>query len=136
MCLQREPIAMLQRKFKGAGLVGGVFGWVLFVHWLYVDGDVMRRLPYFVELDAAAFDPGQQALYVRPGVLLKEATRYVVAFRNLRTVDGQPIAPSRPFVRLRDGKTIVLVTHDQELAAKYATQVVKLRDGKVMEVGV
>ena len=39
-------------------------------------------------------------------------------------------------VRLRDGKTIVLVTHDQELAAKYATQVVKLRDGKVMEVGV
>lgn len=39
-------------------------------------------------------------------------------------------------MRLRDGKTIVLVTHDQELAAKYATQVVKLRDGKVMEVGV
>lgn len=38
-------------------------------------------------------------------------------------------------MRLRDGKTIVLVTHDQELAAKYATQVVKLRDGKVMEVG-
>lgn len=39
-------------------------------------------------------------------------------------------------MRQRDGKTIVLVTHDQELAAKYATKIVKLKDGKVMESGI
>ncbi|MGH9802792.1 MAG: macrolide ABC transporter ATP-binding protein, partial [Blastocatellia bacterium] len=38
-------------------------------------------------------------------------------------------------MRQRDGKTIVLVTHDQELAARYATMIVKLKDGKVMEGG-
>lgn len=39
-------------------------------------------------------------------------------------------------MRQRDGKTIVLVTHDQELAARYATKIVKLKDGKVMEGGI
>lgn len=68
-------------------------------------GGTVKRLPYFVELDANAFDPGQQVLYVRPGVILKEASRYLVAFRNLRDKSGQPILPSRPFIRLRDGQT-------------------------------
>lgn len=36
-------------------------------------------------------------------------------------------------MRQRDGKTIILVTHDQELAAKYATKVIRLKDGKVIE---
>ncbi|MEP7337841.1 MAG: ABC transporter ATP-binding protein [Acidobacteriota bacterium] len=35
-------------------------------------------------------------------------------------------------MRQRDGKTIVLVTHDQELAGRYATKVVRLKDGKVV----
>ncbi len=39
-------------------------------------------------------------------------------------------------MRQRDGKTIVLVTHDHELAARYATKIVKLKDGKVMEGGI
>jgi hypothetical protein len=68
-------------------------------------GGTVKRIPYFVELDATAFDPGQQVLYVRPGVILKEASRYLVAFRNLRNTSGMPVAPSRPFARLRDGKT-------------------------------
>jgi ABC-type lipoprotein export system ATPase subunit len=36
-------------------------------------------------------------------------------------------------MRKRDGKTIVMVTHDRELANKYATCIIRLRDGKVME---
>jgi len=36
-------------------------------------------------------------------------------------------------MRRRDGKTIVLVTHDQELAARYATRLIRLKDGKVIE---
>jgi putative ABC transport system ATP-binding protein len=36
-------------------------------------------------------------------------------------------------MRLRDGKTIVLVTHDHELADKFATRVIRLKDGRVIE---
>lgn len=35
-------------------------------------------------------------------------------------------------MRQSDGKTIVLVTHDQELASQYATKIVRLKDGKVI----
>lgn len=35
-------------------------------------------------------------------------------------------------MRRRDGKTIVLVTHDQELASRYATKIIRLKDGKVI----
>jgi putative ABC transport system ATP-binding protein len=35
-------------------------------------------------------------------------------------------------MRQRDGRTIVLVTHDQELASRYATNIVRLKDGKVV----
>jgi len=35
-------------------------------------------------------------------------------------------------MRQSDGRTIVLVTHDQELAGRYATHVVRLKDGKVV----
>jgi ABC-type lipoprotein export system ATPase subunit len=36
-------------------------------------------------------------------------------------------------MRKRDGKTIVMVTHDRELAGKYATCIIRLKDGKVIE---
>ena len=35
-------------------------------------------------------------------------------------------------MRRRDDKTIVLVTHDQELADKFATRVIRLKDGRVV----
>ena len=36
-------------------------------------------------------------------------------------------------MRQSDGKTIVLITHDHELASRYATHVVRLKDGKVVD---
>lgn len=36
-------------------------------------------------------------------------------------------------MRLRDDKTIVLVTHDHELADNFATRVIRLKDGRVIE---
>ncbi len=36
-------------------------------------------------------------------------------------------------MRLRDDKTIVLVTHDHELADEFATRVIRLKDGRVIE---
>lgn len=65
----------------------------------------LRRVPYFVELDGYEGDAGLQTLFVRPAEILKEATRYVVAFRGLRDTAGKPITAARPFARLRDGDT-------------------------------
>jgi putative ABC transport system ATP-binding protein len=36
-------------------------------------------------------------------------------------------------MRQRDGKTIVLVTHDQEIAQNFATRIIRLKDGRVIE---
>jgi len=38
-------------------------------------------------------------------------------------------------MRRRDGKTIVLVTHDQELADEFATRVIRLKDGRIVGGG-
>lgn len=35
-------------------------------------------------------------------------------------------------MRERDDKTVVMVTHDQELAKNYATRVIRLKDGKIV----
>lgn len=75
------------------------------VLWFEVQGDAAARVPYFAELDGNEGDPERQVLFVRPAVILKEATRYVVAFRDLKDRGGAPIAPSPAFARLRDGTT-------------------------------
>ncbi len=70
-----------------------------------VGEDGLTRVPYFAELDQREADPARRVLFVRPAIILKEATRYVVAFRELRDADGQAFAPSEAFVRLRGGDT-------------------------------
>jgi hypothetical protein len=68
------------------------------------DGKV-ERVPHFVELDLNAVDMAKTMLFVRPGIILEENTRYVVGFRNLKTTDGAAIEPSPAFAELRDNKT-------------------------------
>ena len=74
------------------------------VIWLAVaaDGQV-KRVPFWVELDAREQDPAQRVLYVRPAVILEPATRYIVAFRGLKDTRGQLIPASPAFASLRDG---------------------------------
>ena len=38
-------------------------------------------------------------------------------------------------MRKRDGRTIILVTHDQELAGYHATRIIRLKDGKIVGSG-
>jgi len=67
--------------------------------------DGLERVPYWAELDDWESDPVDQVLWVRPGVVLEEATRYVVAFRDLQDTDGAPIEAGEAFAALRDGTT-------------------------------
>jgi hypothetical protein len=70
-----------------------------------VQGNTLQRIPYFVELDGQEPMVARKILFLRPLVILKENTRYVVAFRNLRTTAGAAIEPSAAFARLRAGTT-------------------------------
>jgi hypothetical protein len=57
-----------------------------------------ERTPYWTELDAhAAAQPDRQVLIVRPAVALHEATRYIVALRNVRDAAGDLIATPDAF---------------------------------------
>ncbi len=71
--------------------------------WLKVTDAGVERVPYWVELDANAGSDAQQAMIVRPAVILSEATHYVVAFRGLVDTSGAPIARSAAFEELVAG---------------------------------
>lgn len=77
--------------------------------WLEVDSDgsVLRKIPYFVEFDTRpqVTEETDRLTYIRPGVILKEGTRYVVALRGLKDTSGALIEPSEAFQKLRDGDT-------------------------------
>ena len=51
---------------------------------------------------------------------------------NLDTSRSREVMEILNDMRLKDGRTVILVTHDQELASKYATKIIKLKDGKVV----
>jgi hypothetical protein len=68
-----------------------------------VDGGVLKRVPCFAEIDQTAKLDEERSLIIRPAVLLKEATRYVVALRGLKRTDGADVPPSDAFRALRDG---------------------------------
>lgn len=65
----------------------------------------LARIPYFVDHDLQTDDPAKRALIVRPAVVLKPSTRYVVAFRNLKDTDGDPIGRSPAFDAVVRGET-------------------------------
>jgi putative ABC transport system ATP-binding protein len=53
---------------------------------------------------------------------------------NLDSSRAQEVIGLLDQMRRRDGKTIMLVTHDQELAGSYATRIVRLKDGKIVDL--
>ncbi len=65
--------------------------------------DGLRAIPAFAELDLREDDPALRVLFVRPAVILKADTRYVVALRGLSDLSGEPITPTAAFSALRDG---------------------------------
>lgn len=71
---------------------------------LFEAGASLTRIPYFVDHDLWTDDPSKRTLIVRPAVVLKPATRYVVAFRGLTTPSGTPIPRSDAFELVVQGK--------------------------------
>lgn len=64
------------------------------------------RVPHFSELDQSDPSPAQdahRAFIIRPVTRLKDATRYIVAIRNVVDANGTPIPPTPVFQALRDG---------------------------------
>ena len=69
-----------------------------------MNADTGERIPHFAELDANTDDVSRRALIIRPGRRLDDATRYLVAFRNLKDTAGHPIRPRLAFRALRSGE--------------------------------
>jgi len=64
--------------------------------------DTGERVPHFAEIDVSLAGDADGVLTIRPAVPLREATRYVVAIRNVKDKAGAPLAPSPAFLALRD----------------------------------
>jgi hypothetical protein len=67
-----------------------------------VDADTGERVPYWAEIDETVEDPADRALIIRPAVNFLEGHRYVVALRDLRDSNGDPIAAADSFRVYRD----------------------------------
>ena len=70
-----------------------------------VGSDGVRRVACWIDLDAGETDPAKRAIFVNPAELLKPNRQYIVALRNLTTLDGNPVEPTPAFKALRDQET-------------------------------
>jgi len=80
-------------------------------HWVDLDEWVVQTK---IRMDAGKDKPGfavprdleelrqEQALMLRPAIRLDDATRYIVAFRDVRNGEGELVIPSPGFQALRD----------------------------------
>jgi hypothetical protein len=69
-----------------------------------VDMETGALVPHFAELDARAPFPEEQALYIRPAVLLEGGRRYAVAIRrSLRAVGGGELPRPAGYQSILDG---------------------------------
>jgi hypothetical protein len=76
-----------------------------------VEYDTGARVPHWAELDSLSSTLSYvsksgidaKTFFIRPAVRLKDATRYVVAIRNVVDDNGQPLAVNPVFQALRDG---------------------------------
>lgn len=82
-----------------------------------IEADTGARVPHFSELDESTTQDNHRAFIIRPVVRLKDATRYIVAIRNIQDSTGKAIAPTPVFQDLRDGTDI---THDASVASRRA----------------
>ncbi len=69
---------------------------------LLIEAETGERVPHFAELDMSHADDARRVFAIRPVVRLKDATRYIVAIRDVVDAEGRPLDPSPAFKALRD----------------------------------
>lgn len=70
-----------------------------------INAETGERVPHFAELDMTrGVTDDQRAFMIRPVVRPADATRYIVAIRNVVDESGKPLEPSSVFKALRDGE--------------------------------
>ncbi|APR75368.1 Hypothetical protein A7982_00714 [Minicystis rosea] len=69
-----------------------------------IDAETGERIPHFAELDVSlpGEDPSDHTFIIRPAVRLKDATRYIVAIRNVVDENDKPVPATPAFEALRD----------------------------------
>jgi hypothetical protein len=67
-----------------------------------IDADTGKRQLIWSELDSLASTPDETDLIIRPGKNLQDGHRYIVALRNLKDSNGDPIAAPPGFRLYRD----------------------------------
>lgn len=67
-----------------------------------IDAETGERVPHFAELDMSHDDDTRRTFIIRPVVRLKDATRYIVAIRDVVDADGKALAPTPAFLAFRD----------------------------------
>ena len=78
---------------------------------------------HWAELDRlAAKRDDDRTLMMHAAVRLEDATRYIVAYRNLEDAEGATVAPSSAFAALRDGGGGDRARHYDDIFAKLADQ--------------
>jgi hypothetical protein len=78
----------------------------------------LTRLPCFAEFDSYEGVPEKKVMFIRPAVILKEATRYVVALTGLNDALGAPLPAGPAFAALRDGTMTGNEALDAQLAPR------------------
>lgn len=68
---------------------------------ILLDAETGERVPHWAEIDLSNKTDSHRTLMLRPAVRLKDATRYIVALRNIQT-DSGTAEPTAAFKALRD----------------------------------
>ncbi len=73
---------------------------------ILINADTGELIPHFAELDYSVTteDDAERTFMIRPVVRLSDATRYIVAIRNVKDPAGKVLAPTPAFQALRDGE--------------------------------
>ncbi|MEZ4380666.1 MAG: hypothetical protein R3A79_04935 [Nannocystaceae bacterium] len=70
---------------------------------ILLNADTGELVPHWVELDAMTASPAEQALILRPLVVLDDGARYIVAYQGLVSAMGLEIAPPKGFAHILAG---------------------------------
>lgn len=73
---------------------------------ILINADTGEKIPHFAELDySVATEPDEERSFmIRPVVRLADATRYIVAIRNVKDSTGATLPPTAAFKTLRDNE--------------------------------